>query len=131
MPTITIDLPDNLNVPADWDAQRFFVSKMYEAGFLAPASVPQTIGTSQLVFAEPVKEYVPMKENPDSWFTPEQIAQAKENRRRLEEEWAKNPPPLSREEFRQVLLNGPVATEEEIQALEEIQEMRKQWKLPW
>jgi len=61
-----------------------------------------------------------MEEDPDCWFTPEQIAQAKENRRRLEEEWAKNPPPLSREEFRQVLLNGPVATEEEIQALEEI-----------
>ena len=126
MPTFTIDLPDTLNVPSNWDiqafVQAFVVSKMHEAGYLLP---------DQAAFVEPAQEYIPMEEAPDCWFTPEQIAQAKENRRRLEEEWAKNPPPLSREEFRQVLLNGPVATEEEIQALEEIQEMRKQWKLPW
>jgi len=116
MPTFTIDLPDTLNVPSNWDiqafVQAFVVTKMHEAGYLLPDQ-------------ESVQEYIPMEEDPDCWFTPEQIAQAKENRRRLEEKWAKNPPPLSREEFRQALLNCPVATEEEIQALEEIQEMRK------
>jgi len=122
MPTVTIDLPDTLNVPSNWDIQAFVVSKMHEAGYLLP---------DQAALVEPAQEYIPMEEDPDCWFTPEQIAQAKENRQRLEEEWAKNPPPLSREEFRQALLNGPVATEEEIQALEEIQEMRKQWKSPW
>ncbi|MCL2304949.1 MAG: hypothetical protein FWC43_06355 [Planctomycetaceae bacterium] len=127
MPTVTIDLPDNLNVPSNWDVRAFLMTKMHEAGILSPDSVC----VAPPSFVEPVWGYIPMEDDPDCWFTPEQIAQVKENRRRLEEEWAKNPPPLSREEFHQVLLNGPVATEEEIQALEEIQEMRRQWVSPW
>ena len=120
MSTITINLPEGLNVPANWDAQSFFISKMYEAGILLPEP--------SVTFVEPA----PLEDaESESWFTPEQIAQFKENRRRLDEEWAKNPPPMSREEFTQHLLNGPVATDEEIQTLEEIQEMRRQWKSPW
>jgi len=118
MPTITIDLPDNANVPSDWDAQMFFVTKMYEAGFI-PSD------------CESVKDSVPVNTESESWFTPEEHAQFRANRRRLEEEAAKNPPRISREEYHQILLNGPVADEEEIQALEEIQQMRRQWVSPW
>jgi len=77
------------------------------------------------------KSQEPESQDAESWFTPEQIARFKENRRRLDEEYEKNPPPLTHEEYQQVLLNGPVATEEEIQTLEEIQEMRRRWKSPW
>ena len=118
MPTITIDLPNNLNVPADWDAQMFFVTKMYEAGFIPSAT-------------ESVSDSVPADRDSESWFTPEEHAQFRANRQRLEEEAAKNPPQISREEYHQILLNGPVADDEEIQTLEKIQEMRKQWVSPW
>jgi hypothetical protein len=43
MPTITINLPDNLNVPSGWDAQMFFTTKMYEAGFLSSDYAVQPI----------------------------------------------------------------------------------------
>jgi hypothetical protein len=65
----------------------------------------------------------------ESWYTPEQIAQFKENRRRLEEEWANNPPPMTQEEFREFLFNGPVADEETIQRQDEIREDMKRWML--
>ena len=126
MPTVTIDLPDNLNVPANWDARTFFVTKMYEAGFLSFDQAAQTADVAPSTFVEPVND----TEN-ESWFTPEQRAQFRANRRRLEENLARNPHPMSREEYYQVLLNGPIADEEEIQTLEEIQEMRKRWVSPW
>ena len=116
MPTITINLPENLNVPLDWDAQSFFMTKMYEAGILSPEP-PEA-------FVKPVPE---SNTESESWFTPEQIAQFKENRRRLDEEALKNPPPYSREEFMQILLNGPVADEETIQRQDEIRKEMEQW----
>jgi len=91
---------------------------MYEAGILSSDQVAREENDS----ADP---------SADSWFTPEQRKQFRANRRRLEEEAAKNPPPISHEEYYRLLLNGPVADEEEIQALEEIQEMRRQWVSPW
>jgi len=143
MPTITIDLPDNLNVPANWDVRLFVITKMYEAGILSPDQAAQTVGVPQPQFLESARNFLPESVNPErksqepespeaeSWFTPEQIARFKENRRRLDEEWAKNPPPLTKDELLHLLLNGPVATEEEIQMQDEIQEMRKRWKSPW
>lgn len=133
MPTITIDLPDNLNVPANWDARAFFATKLYEAGFLSSVQVAQTAGVSPKTCVEPVEDSVPEEETKrESWFTPEQRAQFRENRRRLEEEAAKNPRTEEEwEEYYQFILNGPVADEEEIQALEEIQEMRRRWVSPW
>jgi hypothetical protein len=121
MPTITIDLPDNLNVPADWDVQMFLTEKMYEAGFLTYDHAVESI-------SEPSPDSITVNSDSESWFTPEQRAQFRENRRRLEEEWAKNPPPLSKEEL---VRNCPVASEEEIQNWEEIQEMRRRWVSPW
>ena len=118
MPTITIDLPDTMNVPSDWNVQTFVLEKMYEAGFL-PSD------------AEFVKDSVPACKESESWFTPEERAQFRANRQRLEEEAAKNPPSMTKEEYHQILLNGPVADEEEIQTLEEIQQMRRQWVSPW
>ena len=102
MPTITIDLPDNVNLR---DARTFMLEKLYEAGFLASE---QNVG-------EPAGE----KE------------QFRENRERLEEEFAKTPLPLSREEFLQLVLNGPVANEETIRRQDEVREHIKQWKMPW
>jgi len=197
MPTITINLPDSESIPVNWDAKSFFATKMYEAGILSSEHVAITVGVSPSVFVGVAKEYAPVEPESDSWFTPEQHAQFRENRRRLEEEWASDPEtekkqeelyqlllngPVAdeetyygqseikdaldteadswftpeqiarcrenrrrleekwtndpntekkQEEFYQLLLNGPVATEEEIRTLEEIQEMRRQWKSPW
>ena len=126
MPTITIDLPDNLNVPADWDAQRFFVSKMYEAGILSFDHSPQIVGVFPPTFTEHAGS-----ENQESWFTPEQIAQFKENRRRLEMELDNPQTEKDQEELYQLLLNGPVADEETIRRQDEIREEMKRWTLPW
>ena len=113
----------------------FFITKMYEAGILSSDQAAQTVGVSQPQFIESARGYLPNPTIPESethkvetddtesWFTPEQIAQFKENRRRLDKEYEKNPPPLTHEEFQQVLLNGPVADEEESRTLEEIQDM--------
>jgi hypothetical protein len=57
MPVITIDLPDNLNVPSNWDARLFFVAKMYEAGFLSSDQAAQVIGVAPPQFFETVKDY--------------------------------------------------------------------------
>ena len=115
MPTITIDLPDSVNIPR---ARTFVLEKLHEAGFLPSEQAVQT--------AEDDGD-----DDPDSWLTPEMRKKAKENRRRLDEEAAKNPPKRSKEEMLQILLNGPVADEETIQTLEEIQEMRQRWTSPW
>ena len=122
MPTITIDLPDNLNVPANWDARVFFATKLYEAGFLSSDQAAQTAGMPPRVFIESVEDATPVEEsNRESWFTPEERAQFRENRRRLEEEW---------EEYYQFLLNFPVADEEDIKRQDEVREHMRQWKLP-
>ena len=121
MPTITIDLPDNLNVPANWDARTFFVTKMHEAGFLSSDQAVRTAEDD--VSANDTKQ--------ESWFTPEQHAQFRENRRKLEEEWAKNPrTEEGQEELYRLLLNGPVADEETIKMQDEVREHMRQWKLP-
>ncbi|MCL2119615.1 MAG: UPF0175 family protein [Planctomycetaceae bacterium] len=59
MPTIIIDLPDNLNVPSDWDARMFFVAKMYEAGILSSDQAAQTVGVPQPAFLESARDYLP------------------------------------------------------------------------
>ena len=118
MPTFTIDLPDNLNIPSNWDIRTFVIQKIHEEGMFPSDQAGQ--GEDDTVDPDP-----------DSWFTLEQRKQFRENRRRLEEEVTKNPPRMTHEEYYQLLMNGPVATEEEIQVLEEIQEMRRQWKSPW
>jgi hypothetical protein len=120
MPTITIDIPDSLNIPPDWNAQMFVLEKMYEAGFIPSDQAPQTD-----------KDCIPANAALESWFTPEEHAQFRENRRRLEEKFNSPQTQREQEELYQLLLNGPVADEEEIQTLEEIQRMRRQWKLPW
>jgi len=109
-----------MNVPANWDAQMFFVTKMREAGFL---STDQAVQTVDDVHADNTKR--------ESWFTPEEHAQFRENRRRLEEAWAKNPQTEEeREEFYRVLLNFPVADEEDIKRQDEVREHMRQWKIP-
>ena len=114
MPTLTIDLPDNVDVPY---VRTFVLEKLYEAGFLPSDRAVQTVENE-------------VDNDPDSWFTPEMRKQAKANRRRLDEEYRKNPPPLSHEEFLQLLLNGPVADEETIKRQDEVREHLKQWKIP-
>jgi hypothetical protein len=131
MPTITINLPDNLNVPSNWDARMFVAAKMYEAGILSSDQAAQSVGVPLPEFAESARDYVPENAESESWFTLEQIAQFKENRRRLDEKLAKNPPPMSNEEFLQFLLHFPVADDETIQRQDEVREDMKRWKLPW
>jgi hypothetical protein len=120
MPTLTIDLPDNVNIPANWDAQAFVLEKMYEAGLVMPEQAAQT-----------VEEPDEVDDDPDSWFTPEMRKKAKENRRRLEEEVRRNPPKRSKEEVLQMLINLPMPDEETIKRQDEVREHIKQWKLPW
>jgi U3 small nucleolar RNA-associated protein 14 len=124
MPTVTIDLPNSLNVPANWDVQTFVLEKMYEAGFLASDQVIQTI-------PESVKDYVPANRESESWFTPQEHAQFRENRRRLEEELENSQTDKEQEELYKLLLAGPVADEETIKRQDEIREHIRQWKLPW
>ena len=112
MPTITIDLPDSVNIPR---ARSFVLEKLHEAGFLPPDQVVPIVEDD---------------DDPGSWLTPEMRQRAKENRRRLDEEFAKNPPPLSHEDFLQLILNGPVADEETIKRQDEVREHMKQWKIP-
>jgi len=121
MPTITIDLdlPDNANIPLDWDARAFVLAKMQEEGLLASEQTAQTADVTD------------EDDDPDSWFTPELRRRAKENRRRLEEEARRNPPKHSKEELLELLLNLPVADEETIKRQDEAREHMRQWKLPW
>ena len=121
MPTITIDLdlPDNANIPQNWDARAFVLKKMQEEGILASDQTPQTAGESD------EEEY-----DPNSWLTPEMQKKARENRRRLEEDARRNPPKRSKEELLELLLNFPVANEETIQRQDEAREHMRQWKLP-
>ena len=118
MPTITIDLPDCLNVPANWNAQTFVLEKMYEAGFL-------------LSDVESVKDSAPANTESESWFTPEERAQFRANRWRLEEELNDSQAKKNQEELYQLLLNGPIADEETIKRQDEVREHIRQWKLPW
>ena len=115
MPTLTIDLPDSVSIP---HARTFVLEKLHEAGFF-PSDPSEQSDEDEV------------DDDPDSWFTPEMRRQAKENRRRLEEEARKRTPKYTKEEFYQILLNGPVADEETIKTLEEIQEMRQRWNSPW
>ena len=115
MPTITIDLPDSVNIPR---ARTFVLEKLHEAGFLPSDQAVQT--------AEDEGD-----DDPDSWFTPEMRKKAKENRRRLDEEAAKNPPKRSTEEMLQLLINLPMPDEETIRRQNEIEEMRQRWTSPW
>ena len=114
MPTITIDIPDNLSVR---DARSFVLRKIDEPGFLVPNPS--------------VDESDEVDDDPDSWFPLELQRKAKERRRRLDEEFRRNPPPLSREEYLQLVLNGPVASEEAIRRQDEVTEHMRQWKMPW
>ena len=125
MPTITIDLPDNVTLPVDWDAQAFVLSKMYESGLIASPPAAQ--------FEEKIEEQEDdeIDDDPDSWFTLEQRKQFKENRRRLEEELKKNPPKMSREERAEILRNMGVPDEETIKRQDEVREHMKQWKIRW
>jgi hypothetical protein len=93
---------------------------MYEAGFLTSDYAVESISV-------PPPDCI--TEDSESWFTAEERAQFRENRRRLEEEWAKNPPPLSKEEFLQSILNGPVADEETIQRQNEVREEMRRWTI--
>ena len=121
MPTFTIDLPDNLNIPADWDAQSFVLTKIHESGMFS-------LGRG----AQEDDDDIEIEDDPDSWFTIEERKQFVRNRRRLEKEFEKNrKTDAEHEEYYQFILNFPVADEEEIQALEEIQEMRQRWVSPW
>jgi len=114
MPTITIDLPNNVSAS---HARTFVLERLYEAGFLpSEQDLPTTEDE--------------VDDDPDSWLTPEMQKQAKANRRRWEEEFRRHPPPLSHEDFLQFVLNGPVASEETIKRQDEVREHLKQWKIP-
>jgi hypothetical protein len=129
MPTITIDLPDNLNVPSDWDVQSFLTAKMYEAGFLTYDHAVESI--SEPSPDNTAVNSITVNSDSESWFTPEQRAQFKENRRRLDEEAARNPRSKEdREKLHRILLNFPVADEEDIKRQDEVREHMRQWKLP-
>jgi hypothetical protein len=121
MKTITIDfdLPDNVTLPSNWDARSFVLEKMYEEGLLAS-------GQASLTDDESDGEY-----DADSWLTPEMQRQAKENRRRLEEEARRNPPKRTKEEMIQLLINLPMPDEETIKRQDEVREHRRQWTSPW
>ncbi len=131
MPLITINLPDNLNVPSNWDARMFVAAKMYEAGILSSDQAAQSVGLPQQKFIESARDYVPVapESESESWFTLEERAKFKENRRRLDEEYSKTPPPVSKSEFIQFLVDGPVADEETIRRQDEIREDMKRWTL--
>jgi len=121
MPTITIDLdlPDNANIPLDWDARGFVLEKMQEEGLLALNQTAQDADESG------VEELVP-----DSWLTSEMQKKASENRQRLEEEARSNPPTYSHEEFLQILLNFPIADEETVKRQDEVRGHMRQWTIP-
>ena len=114
MPTLTIDLPESVNIPR---ARTFVLEKLQEGGFLPSDQVEQTIADE-------------MDDDPDSWFTPEMRRKAKENRRRWDEEAAKNPQTEEdRERFLRLLLDFPVASEEAIKQQDEASEhIRRQWR---
>ena len=116
MTTFTINLPDNLNVPSNWDVQAFVLEKLYADGLIPSCPAVQTVVNEE-------------DDAPDSWFTPEERKQMKENRRRLDEEATKNPPRYSKDDFYQILLNGPVADEETIKRQDEVREHIKQWTI--
>ncbi len=63
-----------------------------------------------------------------SWFTEEELAQFKQNRLKLEDEIAQKPKHF-KEELHQLLLQCPVASEEEIIMQEEFREDMKRWVL--
>jgi len=115
MPTLTIDLPDSVNIPR---ARTFVLEKLHEAGFFPSDKAEQSIEDE-------------VDNDPDSWFTPEMRRKAKENRKRWEEEARRNPPKRSKEEMLQLLINLPMPDDETIKTLEEIQEMRQRWTSPW
>ena len=116
MPTLTIDLPDSVNIP---HARTFVLEKLHEAGFFPSDQSEQTVEDE-------------MDDDPDSWFTLEMRRKAKENRRRWEEEARRNPrTEEDRERFHRLLLNFPVASEEAIKQQEEASEhIRRQWRTP-
>ncbi|MCL2005926.1 MAG: hypothetical protein FWG73_07140 [Planctomycetaceae bacterium] len=117
MPTFTIDLPDDLNIPADWDIQSFVLAKMHEAGLLA--------AEDDDIKVEP-DPYL------DACFTLEERKQFARNRKRLEKEAAmKRMTDEEYEVFTQWLLNLPVADEETIKRQDEVREHMRQWKMPW
>ena len=121
MQTITIAIPDNVNAR---DARTFVLQKMHEAGFLSPDQAAQTLDESD-------EEDVEVAPDSDSYFTSELREQIARNRKRLEEEYAKNPPKRSHEELLQLLLNMSVADEETIKRQDEVREHMRQWKSPW
>ena len=43
----------------------------------------------------------------------------------------KKPPAMSHEEFSQILLNFPVATEEDIRRQDEVREYMRKWRTAW
>jgi len=115
MPTLTINLPDSVNMPR---ARTFVLKKLHEAGFLPSDQAEQTV--------EEDDDY-----DPDSCLTPEMQRLAKANRRRLEEEARRNPrTEEDRERFHRLLLNFPVASEEAIKMQDEASEHLRQWKIP-
>ena len=115
MATITIDLPDSVNVPR---ARTFVLEKLYEAGFLSSEQAEQSVGDE-------------VDDDPDSWFTPEMRRQAKANRRRWEEEARKKTrTEEDRARLHRILLNFPVADEEAIKMQDEASEHLRKWKIP-
>ena len=115
MPTLTIDLPDSVNVSY---ARTFVLEKLHEAGFFPSDKSEQTVEDE-------------VDDDPDSWFTPEMRRKAKENRRHWEEEARKNPrTEEDRARLHRILLNFPVADEEAIKMQDEASDHLRQWKIP-
>ena len=80
MPTLPIDLSDSPNIPEDWDAQLFFVMKMYESGMISSVQVAQMVG---VVPSAEDDDEIEAAHGPDSWFTLKQRKQFVRNRKRL------------------------------------------------
>lgn len=57
MQTLTIQLPDRMDVPEDWDAKMFLAAKLYEDEILTSGQAAESVGISKREFLETVGKY--------------------------------------------------------------------------
>ena len=116
-----------MDIPANWDAQSFILTKMYESGMFTSDQVAQAVGDAPV--AEDEGE---VDTHPDSWFTREEREQFAKNRKQLEGEFAKKRmTDEEHEEYLQLVFNYSVADAETVQRQDEVREHMKQWINPW
>lgn len=57
MQTLTIQLPDRLDVPENWDARMFLAAKLFEERILTSGQAAESVGISKREFLETVGKY--------------------------------------------------------------------------